>query len=99
MPLLPASRRKEALHPKFPRCQATRLKLSANELQKFIILGATQTQRFYQTRILPRLQLLNKNPEEWWSRRGLRTDDYSEPDNCISKDEKVKTPIECFFGT
>nr|CDS26534.1 conserved hypothetical protein [Hymenolepis microstoma] len=72
-----AKQRKEALHPKFPRCQATRLKLSANELQKFIIIGATQTQRFYETRILPRLQLLNKNPEEWWSRRGLRTDDYS----------------------
>ncbi|VUZ42869.1 unnamed protein product [Hymenolepis diminuta] len=72
-----ARQRKEELHPKFPRCQATRLKLSANELQKFIIIGATQTQRFYQTRILPRLQLLNKNPEEWWSRRGLRTDDYS----------------------
>ncbi|VDN97795.1 unnamed protein product [Rodentolepis nana] len=28
-----AKQRKEALHPKFPRCQATRLKLSANELQ------------------------------------------------------------------
>ncbi|VDM32366.1 unnamed protein product [Hydatigera taeniaeformis] len=69
--------RREALQPKFPRCQANRLKLSANDLQKFTIVGAAQTQKFYETRILPRLQLLNRNPEEWWSCRGLRTDDFS----------------------
>ncbi|KAL5106410.1 hypothetical protein TcWFU_008879 [Taenia crassiceps] len=74
---LRVKQRREALQPKFPRCQANRLKLSANDLQKFTIVGAAQTQRFYETRILPRLELLNRSPEKWWSCRGLRTDDFS----------------------
>ncbi|KAH9281845.1 hypothetical protein ECG_05589 [Echinococcus granulosus] len=74
---LRVKQRREALQPNFPRCQANRIKLSASDLQKFTIVGAAQTQRFYETRILPRLQLLNRNPEEWWSCRGLRTDDFS----------------------
>lgn len=40
-------------------------------------MGATQTQIFFETRIHPRLQFLNQNIDEWWSDRGLRTNDYS----------------------
>ncbi|VDD79747.1 unnamed protein product [Mesocestoides corti] len=73
-----ANQRREALQPMFPQCQASRIKLSAVELQRFVVVGATQTQRFYEARILPRLQLLNRNSDEWWSSRGLSTNDFPE---------------------
>ncbi|VDK87813.1 unnamed protein product, partial [Dibothriocephalus latus] len=39
-------------------------------------IGASLAQRFYRARILPRLHLLGRSPEDWWACRGLHEDDF-----------------------
>ncbi|BHF75519.1 hypothetical protein SprV_0501861500 [Sparganum proliferum] len=68
--------RKNGLDIRLTPFQASRTKMSAHDLQNAMAIGASFAQRFYRARILPRLHLLGRTPEDWWACRGLHEDDF-----------------------